>query len=257
MILPLHLAGTRVDLRSDAEVPRLAERYRGFCGGAGEAAWTLELISRPMPHPRRLTGQATRRDGLVRLEGAEDLGWLDPVDRRGEVSIDPMLVGVDDLLRAALALDVLACGGCLLHAAAVEVDGLAHVAPGPSGRGKSTFASLARRSLSDELAVVLPAGDRFVVHGTPWWTGRAASAPLAAVYRLAWGGEETAPLTPRAALRHLASSLVLPIDEPGERARAFSAAGRIARSVPFRRLAFRPDSDVDALLRGAPTWRAA
>ena len=68
-------------------------------------------------------------------------------------------------------------GGCLFHAAALVVDGAAHLFPGRSGAGKSTLASLAGDVLSDELAAVLPDGGGFRVHGTPWWTGRAGSAP--------------------------------------------------------------------------------
>ena len=251
MILSLDLARSRIDLRLHAVAPRLAERYRAFAGASGPPRWTLEMRPGPAPGLGRLTGRAVLRDGLLRIEGAEALGWLDPSARRGEAFEDPMLVGVDGLVRAALATDVLDRGGCLLHAAAVEVEGLAHLAPGRSGAGKSTFAALAGNPLTDELAAVIPTDGTFEVHGTPWWRARAGAAALGAIYRLAWGGEGVVPLGRAAALRHLVANLVLPVDGPGERRRAFTAAAAMAAAAPFAQLAFRPVSDVDALLRRA------
>lgn len=163
---------------------------------------------------------------------------------------------VDTLLRTALQLDVHARGGCLVHAAAVVIGGRAHLFPGRSGSGKSTLAALASHSLCDELCVVLPRPGGLEVHGTPWWRGQAGSARLAGVYQLAWDAEEVSWRSRGEGLRHLACNLVLPFDGPGERAAAFAAAGRIATQLPFGRLAFRRDSDVDALLRRAEAMAA-
>lgn len=257
MILSLDVARSRIDLRIAAEAPRLAERYRAFAGAHGPPRWTLEVPAGSTPALGRLTGRVVAAGGRLRVEGAEALGWLDPATRRGEVLADPMLVGVDGLVRAALAIDIGGRGGCLFHAAAVMVDGLAHLAPGRSGAGKSTFAVLASNRLTDELAAVLPAGRGFEVHGTPWWEARAGAAPLGAIYRLGWDAEEVSPLGRAGALRHLAANLVLPVDDPDERERAFAAASAIAAAVPFAHLAFRPVSDVDALLRRGAVARAA
>lgn len=197
------------------------------------------------------------RGGSVLVEGAEDLGWLDPVARRAEVRSDPMSIALEPLLRAALATDVLAQGGCLVHAAAVVVDGLAHLFPGRSGSGKSTFAALASLTLTDELSVILPGPGGFRIHGTPWWRGRPGSAPLARVYEIGWDGEAVRPLERIRELRHLLTNLVLPVDGPAEMARAFDLASRVAAAVPFARLSFRPGSDVDAIVRAGLAARAA
>jgi hypothetical protein len=201
----------------------------------------------------------TAEGELWRAGGGEELGWLDPATGRGEAVADPALVAAESLARAALARSVAARGGVLLHAAAVEVDGRAHLLPGPSGAGKSTLAKLAGSVITDELAAVFPGSsvEPPVVHGTPWWRSSGGSAPLAGIYRLCWDEPSVTALPGPGLLRHLAQSLVLVLDGPEERGRAFAACGALASAIPFARLAFRPDTDVDALLRGHEALRAA
>ena len=252
MTIALELAGARIDLEVEGIAPpRLQERYAAFAGAPGPARWRLRLRPGPAPSLAAMSGRAVPSGGAVRLEGAEDLGALDVARRCGDALLDPNLVIADALLLAAFCLDVLERGGCLLHAAAVEVGGLAHVAPGRSGAGKTTFAALAARRLSDELCAVVPDGDGFRAHGTPWRTGRAGSAPLAAIWTLAWDGEGTEPLPRPLALRHLVTNLFLPVAGRAALEAAFAACARLASAVPFGRLAFRPDTRVDALLERA------
>jgi hypothetical protein len=246
----LAIAGVRIDLALDGPDLRVAERYGAFGGAEGPADWSIALRPGPLA-VGRLTGRSVRRGGRLEVEGAEAMGSLDLASRRGEAVADRSLVAVDGLVRAALTLDVLARGGCLFHAAAVVVDGRAHLVPGRSGSGKSTFAALASAPLGDEVCAVLPDGDGLAVHGTPWWTGRPGPAPLGGVHVLAWEGQGFSPLSRRDGLRHLVANVTLFVDEPETRERAFAAAGRIAAASPFGRLAFTPRSDVDALLRGA------
>jgi hypothetical protein len=247
--LALELAGARIDLRLPGAPPAIvAERYAAFSRAPGPARWVFELHPGPLPAAEQMTGRVTARDGTLRLEGLEPHGHLDAATCRGEALLDPYLVVVDALVRTAIALDLCARGGCLVHAAALVVDGVAHLAPGRSGAGKSTLAGLAGDVLSDELCAVIPDGEILRVHGTPWWKGRPGAVPLGAVWSLAWGAERTDPLSPAPALRHLCTNLVLPGHRPAERT-AFELCGRVAATIPFGRLSFRPDTDVDALLR--------
>ncbi len=255
-LLPLEIGGVRIDLRCSAS-DEAASRLSPFASGRGQGRWRIAVRPSRTPPSHALARRVIADGDLLRVEGAEELGWLDPASRCGEVLSEPSAVVLAPLLRAMVAIDVAAAGGCLFHAAAVVVGGAGYLLPGRSGAGKSTFASLARDPLADEVAVVLPANGGYSVHGTPWWSGRPGSAPLAAVYSLAWGGEAIEPLGPADAVRSLASSLVVPIGGPPALGRAFHVATAVAATIPFARLSFRLDSDVDAILRRGATGRLA
>jgi len=251
------IAGLRVDLRFREPPPDALRRYEPFASAPGPADAVLELVAGRLQRLDSVAGHVDERGGRWLVRGAAHLGHVDPASGRGEVLGDPYLVAADTFVRALVARRAAEAGGVLLHAAAVRVDGRAHLAPGRSGAGKSTFASRAGRALTDELAVVVPNADGWIVHGTPWWEADGGAAPLDGVYALAWGGEAVDPLPRAGLLRHLATNLVLPLDGPAERLRGFEVCGVLARSAPFRRLTFTPATDVDALLRGAVARSAA
>ncbi len=229
----------------------MGQRYGAFLADGQAARWILQVQPTPVRGTVPSYGRAERRGDVVVVEDGSRMARLDLVARRAEIAGPSPLLGVETLLRLVLQTEALERGGCMVHAAAMVIDGRAHLVPGRSGSGKSTLAALAGSSLCDELCVLLPRAAGFEVHGTPWWHGRPASAPLAAVYRLTWESEGVTWLTKAEGLRHLASNLVLPLDEPSARASAFAAAGRIARVAPFGRLGFRKDSDVESLVRQA------
>lgn len=248
--LALSIAGIRIDVGVTGPRPAALARYAAF-GGDGDPAWTLALeaaVFGGRVPPGRAFVASGGRWGLAGDPGA---AWLDVGSRTGAAQRDAECLLLDALLRAAVARSALDAGGLLLHASAVVVDGRAHVFPAPSGSGKSTLAAGASHPLSDEVTVLLPGPGGFVAHATPWWTSRGGAAPVACVYELAWDGEEVTPL-PRSALRRLVTNLALPLDGPEEQRAALSVAAQIARSVPCARLAFRPDTRIDALLRGRP-----
>jgi hypothetical protein len=256
---PFHarVAGLRVDLLFHGAPPAALRRYVPFVCSPGPADVVLVLRPGELEPDCRFTGRIAWRGGLWRAEGAERLGSLDPATGRGEGVADPAMTIADAFVRAALAWSVAARRGALFHAAAVRVDAAAHLVPGRSGAGKSTFASRAGHALTDEVAAVVSSPGGFEVHGTPWWRSSSGSAPLERVLALAWDDPSIEPLPRPALLRHLATNLVLPFDGPAERAAAFRVCGDIAAKVPFARVSFRPDTAVDDLLRRFPARRAA
>jgi hypothetical protein len=248
--LSLQIARVRIDLVLPEPEPMGLGRYRPFASAGGPADWTLEL--RPgTAAPGATPGLGVvERDGRWTIAGADEAGWLDPAARAGVVQGDPGNLFLDSFLRSVVGSEILARGGLLVHGAAVVVDGAAHVFPARSGSGKSTLAARASHPLSDEVTVIeRSAAGGFLVHATPWWLSRGGVAPLAGVYALAWDGEGIVPLR-RSAVRQLLTNLVLPLDSPANRGRGLAAAAAVAGAVPFARFAFRPDSDVDGLLRG-------
>ena len=247
--LALQIAGVRVDVELSGAEPLGLSRYRAFAGAGGPARWTLELRPEAAQPPSLPGRSVVDRQGRWCIAGAEDAGWLDPVSRAGAVRCDPGLLLLDTLLRSAVGSDVIARGGILVHGAAVVVDGGAHLFPARSGSGKSTLAARAGHPLSDEVSLLEPGPGGFVVHASPWWVSRGGSAPLVCVYAIAWGGEGTTRLR-GTAVRQLVTNLVLPLDTPVNRGRGLAAAAAVAGAVPFARFAFRPDSEVDRLLRG-------
>lgn len=248
-VLALEIAGVRIDLEIHGADPIGLARYRPFAGAAGSSSWTIELLADPF-EPAGAPGRCVlEREGRWRIAGAEDAGWLDPAGGAGAVRCDPGFLLLDTFIRSAVGARVLSRGGLLVHGAALVVDGAAHLFPARSGSGKSTLAARAGHPLADEISVVEPGPDGFLVHATPWWISCGGAAPLACVYALAWGGEGRTPLQ-RTAVRQLVTNLVLPLDTPVNRGRGLAAAAAVAGAVPFARLAFKPDSDVDRLLRG-------
>jgi hypothetical protein len=249
-VVPVEIAGLRIDLRLNGPAPVALARYAPFACSAGPAAFTLDLALGRLEISGRVTRRVVETNGRWRVQGVDHLGWLDPETGLGEAVADPSFLVVDGLVRAAVARHVLSRGGILLHAGAVRVDGRAHLFPGRSGSGKSTLAGLASEVLSDEAVAVLPSAAGYMAHATPWWRTGGGAAPLAGIYTLAWHGEAVKAQPQAAALRHVVTNLVLPLDGPSERADALSAAARLATAVPFARLSFRVDSNVDCLLRG-------
>lgn len=242
----LEIAGVRVDL--DVLGSFLPRRYAQFAVEDGEGDWSIAVRGSLAEQVPVAVRHVVEEGGRWRIPGSEALGWLDPEARRGEASGTAVL---DTLLRAAVGTTILDRGGLLIHGAALAVDGRAHLCPARSGSGKSTLSARAGHPLSDELSILAKTHEGWVAHATPWWTTRGGRAPLARVYELAWHGEAVVPL-PGTPLRHLASNAVLILDTPEYRARALAAAAGVAGAVPFARLVFRPDTDVDALLRAAP-----
>lgn len=158
--------------------------------------------------------------------------------------------GLENYLRTLTASLVLERGGLLVHAAAVVRDGRGYLFFGPSGSGKTTVTRLSPGDtvLSDDLALVLPAGGGFAVAGIPFGMAHHHvpdtndSFPLVALLRLIQSNDVLRrPLAGARALAELSSCLPFCMQDRTEAARALENAGRLLEAVPAWRLFFRED----------------
>lgn len=201
-------------------------------------------------------GEAGAAWRQVRFVGGGALLVEDP-DLHGRIEQDRGLAAVaiggadptealDYFLRLVLVELAYRQGGTFFHAAGVLCDGRACLFFGPSGSGKSTVASLAgrRRVLNDDLVLLMPAGQGWQVHATPFGMRdpRPGEGPLAALFGLEQARRVSVrPMSPAQALAEVVASIpVLPAD-PGRAPGLLSQAARLLAGVPAYRLRFRPD----------------
>jgi hypothetical protein len=151
-----------VDLPDPAWAPALWERYAAFLT-TDPAAWRVTLTLDP--------GLSDTDAAWIRHEGprttfrvAAYTGWIDLAGRQAQVST-PSAARAPSAVERTLAYILMQtlpreCGGLLLHASGIVLDGQGHVFTGPSGAGKTTVVALAQgcaEVLSDENVVVRPA----------------------------------------------------------------------------------------------------
>jgi hypothetical protein len=237
--LSLSVGGVSLELRAAESVLAASrERWAPFVGSGArpivltirasqpfDGAYERELPVRVVPAgPRALS--FTAEDGCggrVDLDGASGELW----GARG-------VAAVDALLRAALSLALPASGALLVHAALVPRGEEALVFAGASGAGKSTACALLG-GVCDEMTVLRPSADTVQALATPWWRGRAFSAPRSTLYCLGRAGREHARVTAlsgasavRALMPNVARFTVLPAIER----EIFSLSAAICAAAP-------------------------
>jgi hypothetical protein len=140
-------------------------------------------------------------------------------------------------------------GGFVVHAAAVEYDGIGLLFVGHSGAGKSTMSEIAEnegaRVLSDDRAIITLENGVPVVWGSPWHgshrKGTAARVPLRGVFLLAQDNMNSlAPLQPATALGEIFVRLIHPTVDASETAAVLDAVGMLVARLPVHELRFRP-----------------
>lgn len=214
-------------------------------GPAGPAAAQTAL---PLAEPRADGGLSLRGEGFeAQLAADRATGELTQSGDRGPT---------EAVVRMLLAEWLARRGGVLVHGVAVASNGKAAVFTGPSGAGKSTLGACAAAGaltvLADELVALVPFGEGFAAHGTPWNVGAPGSAALARLGLLAHApAPALAPVAPTEVLRVLLSNVLEPSDSPAARAHSFRCAQRLLASAPASTLSFAPDASVAAVLTEA------
>jgi hypothetical protein len=143
-------------------------------------------------------------------------------------------------------------GGFVLHAAAVEYDGMGLLFAGHSGAGKSTISEIAEtvgaRILSDDRAIITLQNDDPVLWGTPWHgshrKGESARAPLRGIFLLVQDqADGLVPLLPARAVGEIFVRLIHPTVDAGETAAVLDSVATVVAKLAVHELHFRPTPD--------------
>lgn len=198
-------------------------------------------------------------------------------DRTCMVRGPDALFPVDVVVRLLLARDLAERGGLLVHGVGIAEpepepeashDARAMLFTGDSGAGKSTLGRCAEAGgllrMSDELVAVEPSGTRgWLLHGTPWNVGVAATRTLThvGILRHAEAGSEADTvdivdaIPPSELMRVLLGNVLLAEESPAARAQLIRHVTALLNTAPSIRLTFAPHAQVADALRSQ--WKQA
>ena len=271
LTVTFEVAGLRVRLDGFpvAEEPFLPHHYPGYYSlGEGPADLAVAcrvreegtVLDPPPPGGEPTVTVETPTPDRVETRSHWHEGELDYGSGRGEVVLTslgyiPFRMSLENFLRVAFANLLLREGGCLIHAAGVVRDGVAHVFFGLSEAGKSTVVELSQPhpALSDDLIAMRLGGGGLLAERVPFFGLYPATEKHGGRYRvvnllsLAKDARHEVRTLPKSLqVLHLRTSL--PFLNPVE-PRALDFIERVLEVIPVRELAFRKDPGFWALLR--------
>jgi hypothetical protein len=228
----------------DAELmQRAALRYQGFEGRGGNPV-RLECWGERVIESGIGSGEVVRRGSRLFIRDNEPLGWLDRQLQMGRIQPHVTMTGLDLLLRAEVALQLLERGGIMLHASSVGLEGRGHVFMGASGAGKSTVSRMltaaGAAAVSDEITALMPDGERgsWSVTGTPFRLGHPSELPLQALWCLRHGPLGVRELTKTRALKEVVNNLRLNVVGEVEMSASLRVAAELVNTLPTYELSF-------------------
>jgi hypothetical protein len=234
----------------------LRQRFRRFLTSSTTPTFHFDVSVIPEGHEEADPDadlQVRADGGLWRVRRGDFRAEWDPETRRGRILQRVSPYAADSVLRIVHTLLLSRVRGFLLHASSVVRNGRAFLFTGPSGSGKTTIARLAPTDavvLTDEISYVRRLGDQYVAYGTPFAgelsdAGEPVSAPIAAVFGLAWAPDTSHErLAEAAAVRLLMRNILFFAEDPALIGHVFETACEFAGAVPAYRLAFAPDARV-------------
>ena len=270
----LNLAGWRVGLAlgPDHLAVAAANRYAPFLSDdEAPLDLTIEVTASPMTPSSTEDGAGSHLTDLLEaplvaqgegysLDARTARGWINLASRQASlVTTNPApLIDLEGFLRMACALLAYREGGFLVHGAALVVDGSAHLFIGQSGSGKSTVVALSpgATALGDDLILLRPDRQGWLVYGTPFWNahsvtrqGQTSYGVLTGVYKLVKDHRVyLEAMSPAAATAELAASCPVVNGDPSSLSGLVTRCRQLAADVPVRRLHFRKDAAFWSLL---------
>ncbi len=194
-------------------------------------------------------------DDGVRFLSYRAVGRFDPESGEGDLVLsrgtwEPVERAIENYVRMMVAWMAAMRGGALVHAASAVLDGQGYLFFGESGAGKSTLSAVNRRArvVSDDLSLVLPAGGRPHLIGSPfrgtYEEGEPVHGayPLAAGFRLIQAPAAAVKNVPRAvAFSGLVGNLPFVAEAFPQRPDLFASVQRTFDAVPLAHLEFAKD----------------
>ena len=150
--------------------------------------------------------------------------------------------------------------GLMLHASAVELDGLCYLFSAPSGTGKSTHSHIwlrvfpGARIINDDKPAIRRVNGRFMAYGTPW-SGKTdesvnVGVPIAGVCFLGRGENAIRRLTPSEAFPLFMDQTVRPYDK-SLMLPMLQTLDTLLREVPFYQMTCDMTDDAAHMSRSA------
>ena len=210
----------------------------------------------------QITGQARKSaildtgmafdGGVLKFTAPGFHGYIREADGTGDLTISSLqpVEDIEYFVRVAYALLAFQSGGLMLHAAGIQRGGAAYLFFGHSGSGKTTVSRLSGQEavLNDDLILLMPGGEGWMVYGTPFWNPSqvkpsAKHAPLGGLYRLVQDKRVyVEEISSSEALAELIANVpVIPAD-PTRTPKLISRLQKITQVIPPKRLHFLPDA---------------
>jgi hypothetical protein len=173
---PVFLSIAGINIQVDCHNAMLAsvlrERYAGFLAQTGEML-KLQIIPGLVGETVAFTPHEVMREkNVLRFKPIIDEDYVDFLAKKGQIKLRSSnpVEEIEYLLRVLFTYLALRSGGLMVHAAGIVHQGFGYAFLGTSGSGKSTVARFSTDDLvlNDDLIILLPKGERWFVHATPF-----------------------------------------------------------------------------------------
>ena len=238
----------------------LRSAYRSFASAAVSASHTLTAHIDYTPGPSSAAWPFTFDRGVLRFTAPHYTGAIDMINLDAQLNLTAPqpFEPIDYFVRAALALLTFEAGGLLFHAAGLVRRGYGYAFFGHSGSGKTTVARVSADAvvLNDDLVVLLPQADWWLMHATPFSNPTQVtpagpqSVPLHALYRLRQDRRVfLKPIDPAVAMAEVIASSPIVSADPDRAVALLARAEQLVKAVPVQRLHFLPDDSFWAVVQ--------